>query len=531
MSFSLLLVTSTPESSRQILQSVAPLRGRFSAIRTVHSCSELLLCAKRDMPDIIITELALPDSNALSAIHALKQQGIAPRTVILSAEKNFEEAYTALLYKVDFFLLKPLDEAHLRSALEELLGKLEAKSASLSLLEYRKVIGRLFLDKAHMTLKDGQFPVEMLNELYNTCFKDGAYRMVVVTMDRSEHASYTMLTKHLDACINALFGDVRRLCYDVVMRYAGKRVHMLLNYPPECSDQVTAALEHRLSYTTQSLPSGMTVTFCCSMQHESIQDLSIMAEESMDAAWTRFTRKTSGLLTKKSESPCPPHVDKLYSSAEEDLKRACFELNLEDFQNRLQQLFSLPKTVISRSETRHLLRRVEAYMLENNKDLIAAFTNVEVVKNDLLRPMQRANSLEEYTAKYTESMVTLFKHILEQAGGSQSRHIHLAKQYIDAHLADAIHLNDVADHVGLSPVYMSALFKKQTGCNFSNYVNIRRVEAAKELLAEDELKVQAIADALGFYDSHYFSRVFKTVTGMNPTQYRTSVSKKRRNHP
>jgi AraC-like DNA-binding protein len=78
----------------------------------------------------------------------------------------------------------------------------------------------------------------------------------------------------------------------------------------------------------------------------------------------------------------------------------------------------------------------------------------------------------------------------------------------------------VADEVALSPNYLSSLFHRETGLTIRQFVDIERVEASKQLLADARRSIKQVAHALGYADQHHFSRVFRRVTGLPPSRYR-----------
>ena len=82
-----------------------------------------------------------------------------------------------------------------------------------------------------------------------------------------------------------------------------------------------------------------------------------------------------------------------------------------------------------------------------------------------------------------------------------------------------ISLGDAADATGLNPVYLSVLFKKETGINFKDYVVNVRMDKAKGLLRSGE-SINRVAELVGYQDAKYFSRLFARVVGVNPTQYK-----------
>lgn len=94
------------------------------------------------------------------------------------------------------------------------------------------------------------------------------------------------------------------------------------------------------------------------------------------------------------------------------------------------------------------------------------------------------------------------------------------KDYIENNYDKKITLKSIGSAVHLNSTYISQLFKKETRGNYNDYVLSVRILHAKKMLTESQHSVQAISDLLGFGTSKYFSKVFKDVTGMQPSQYR-----------
>ncbi|UAL50218.1 MULTISPECIES: response regulator transcription factor [Metabacillus] len=104
--------------------------------------------------------------------------------------------------------------------------------------------------------------------------------------------------------------------------------------------------------------------------------------------------------------------------------------------------------------------------------------------------------------------------------GYDEKLIRKALEYIASHYTENITLQSVADIVHLSKSYFSLYFKKQTGRNFVDYLIDLRIREAKRLLVENENRIYDVAEAAGFKDVKYFSKVFKKVTGLTPMAYR-----------
>ncbi|MGO4545996.1 helix-turn-helix domain-containing protein [Paenibacillus sp. 2TAB23] len=92
--------------------------------------------------------------------------------------------------------------------------------------------------------------------------------------------------------------------------------------------------------------------------------------------------------------------------------------------------------------------------------------------------------------------------------------------YIHHHFNQEISIQSLSEKFYLSPTYLSQLFKKEVGENFVEYLSRLRIQYACKLLAETDMTVSQIGEKCGFNDYFYFTRIFKRLNGMTPTQYR-----------
>lgn len=92
--------------------------------------------------------------------------------------------------------------------------------------------------------------------------------------------------------------------------------------------------------------------------------------------------------------------------------------------------------------------------------------------------------------------------------------------YINDNLADEIYLDTVAEKLNISSGYLSTYFKEKTGINMVEYINEARIRKATVLLVESQLKIQNVAEAVGYRNITSFNRMFKKYTGLKPSEYR-----------
>ena len=102
----------------------------------------------------------------------------------------------------------------------------------------------------------------------------------------------------------------------------------------------------------------------------------------------------------------------------------------------------------------------------------------------------------------------------------------MIKNYIKAHYAEDISMNDLAEKMNYSEAYFCKLFKQCFGINFTGYMAEYRVGIAKKLLEDPTISIKEVGRSCGYSDSNYFSRVFKRSTGYTPSEYRVRVAVK-----
>ncbi|HUD48420.1 MAG TPA: helix-turn-helix domain-containing protein [Candidatus Baltobacteraceae bacterium] len=114
--------------------------------------------------------------------------------------------------------------------------------------------------------------------------------------------------------------------------------------------------------------------------------------------------------------------------------------------------------------------------------------------------------------------------ILVQRASAEPPSIARAKQFIQENQAEVLSLGMVAKAVNMSTFYFCKMFKKATGLNFTDYVSRVRVEKARNLLLNRNLRISEIAYEIGFQSLTHFNRVFKKITGQSPTEYRSQLA-------
>lgn len=151
-----------------------------------------------------------------------------------------------------------------------------------------------------------------------------------------------------------------------------------------------------------------------------------------------------------------------------------------------------------------------ALRLSSEHDVMAAAGSLAAFRQTMIDLLQKAASLREETRSPVKN-----GHVISRA-----------ERYVAENFCDpGISLNSVAKYVGLSAAHFSTVFSQTTGRSFVNYLTSMRIERAKKLLAQTNMKLSAIAMEIGYNEPNYFSHVFRKMEGISPKEYRSRAQK------
>lgn len=156
------------------------------------------------------------------------------------------------------------------------------------------------------------------------------------------------------------------------------------------------------------------------------------------------------------------------------------------------------------------------YLLSNNVDAELVYNSSDYYINQINGVKTRAQAMKFY-AGLAE---TFFELSTRKRIKLYSFHIEKSINFINQKLYTQLTLNDVAESVGLTPQYLTTIFRRETGKTLYRHIIERKIDESKMLLLYTSESMTTIASSLGFSSSAHFSSVFRNMTGLNPTEFR-----------
>jgi two-component system response regulator YesN len=444
-----------------------------------------------EKPDIIIMDVRMPGMSGLDTLREVNK--ILPDTisVLLTAYERFDIAQDAYALGVYRYLVKPVPQETLAMTIRGALGRLEeVKAAKLKAAEERErtELVRPLLEAGFIyTLLTGDpaSPLlrsygEQLGLLRNgvirghfaAIFKDNRPGFKDIWLREDETPQIRReITNRLDCVPGALIGGIMPIFVgnDKIIRTRDilkKALKSIGNY--------------RFSYAIGSVRQGPELKFSWSEALEFIhQDFSynnLAPSQRMDKQ-AIFEAVKAGNLAK--------------------LRSAFIAWALEESGKPLD---------------RAIVAGALSALTGGGAEEILAAGQTQIT----------AGNTETWEGAEHAAQMLIFNLSLIKSPGTPlygDKRIQTALQFIDEHYHEQISLEDAAARTSLSPAHLSRLLSAETGATFTGHLSGKRIERACKELARGLLSIKEIAALCGYPDANYFSRAFKKVMGITPSEY------------
>lgn len=524
-----LLVDDEPlecEAIRFILERERP---EVQVVGQAGSGRLALKLARELRPDIVFMDIQMPGIGGLEATQALKEAVPGVKVVMLTAYDEFDFAQRALKLGASDYLLKPARPQEILRVVDNMCRELAEAAAreeeEKRLRQELEAMMPFIATGLVLDLVSGRSTnLEQLKERASFLgLGPGPYQVLLVDIDH--FAASTQARREVERQVlkkevyQALLCTLQENAQGLVTPL-GSDTFLVLACVPGGKEAALELAEKLREAVASSTPCTVTVgvgTTCADLAEVPLSY----------AAAQRAVRYGSFF-----------GADQVVASSELERGDAESTFYPYELEARLAQSVRLGEAETARAVFRELWQRLSAATAGEAElararalELATVLTRAALeggAESSVLSVLQRA-SLEELTAAPTAAAVekwvrAVLDECLKAVEASQaalrSEVIGQAKRYINQHFREPVSLEDVAREVHLSPFYLSRLFKEKEGVNFVDYLTRLRLEEAKQLLAQTNDTVAAIAEQVGYAEANYFSRIFRRHFGMSPSEYR-----------
>lgn len=463
-------------------------------------------------PDIVFMDILMPGLTGLETIASIQEKGSTNiQFVMVTAFETFEYAKQALKLGVKDYLLKPSKASEIVDALAKILEKLkqqqqwghpliqdqQAIEKALTLVE-TDVVTQLLFDHVH------EVHIDMLMEMLEIQPTDEKFVMVIIVPNSTE-LYYSSIKEKLRTVgglwMGAMYGRQLPVIVfrDDTVSFRSQAVNLanqILDLAREKNDKGWFIGFGNICYTLDDI-------------RQSYQESLIATMDSSYRNAYRFYADVPKLVTDSGAHSLKQDEKKFFDWIRKGEWESIEQVSL----SLLDQHEGLGVDVLVAQQRLQELLWVTSRVMEE----------IGIESEVLYYSMQPKDY--RMLKKETAQFITLMKNAyLFHSNRVEEDKVHQIKQYIMDHSHEDISLETLASKVDLSPIYISKTFKEKLGVNYIDFLTECRIENTKKLLADSALSLKEITFEVGYHDPNYFSKVFKKMCGISPSDYRKSIA-------
>ena len=500
---------------------------RLELSGVAHNGRDLMALILDKRPDIVITDICMPEIDGIELIRQVRERGIPCRFIIVSGYRLFEYAHNALKYNVEDYILKPIDDEELNERLKELAAEVLAEKRGAPLVGASGNDGyrRFFLNRVVEDAALEGISLEAIDRAYGIRFVPGLFQVVLVALDVAEPEAELAddsgtLQKKLALSLERM---LRKVCAQVLVDIDGYRILAGINYTADEASAVRAVLEAYFSYARDlvNLFVGMKVTLGVGSAAECAAGLKKSKAEAACAIWARIEMGLDQIIDyDRLASASAAFSQEARDALMAQVRKSCERWDAQSFSAAARALFTRLREHFCPQEAQRLCAELVECFFQVCGATVNAYSSEDYLRKQIHYGMKCATTMDAMQRAILDPIRSTMTGLINQVRAQEAKPVRQAEKYIEENYFRPLRLEDLAALVNLSPTYFSNLFKKETGETFCDFLTQLRLEKAKEYLRKSDLTVAQIADKVGYGDARYFSKLFGKAVGIKPSEYR-----------
>ena len=513
-------------------------------------------------PDILITDIRMPFMDGLELATLVKKELSDIKIVVLSGYDDFNYAKQAISIGVEEYILKPVSGENLLKELGKIAESIKAHRQEeqarekylqdmeeIRALERQKFIHDMIDGKISMqeSLEQGR---ELGIDITATYYSIVLFQAFLKDREDSDVNAYSGVNEEILKRIKEEFADL-----DNVYLYEQVGDVLCFLEKSDTLEEMGTNINRGIGRITDIMKDfeDWIYFISCGKSVERIRDVNNSYRDASRRFADRYMLDESCIILGNDDTP--QRQRKIRETIEAEKKDSAQDMDLGNIDIRKLDISGIDFKMLSQKTILHFLRSgtlsevgdlVNEYFNSIGEDamgsimfrqyilmesLLSGLTFLDSMGvgrdkasdilgelKDPIKFVENLDSSKEYIRLLLNSMIEYRNQISDK---KYLEIIEKAKKFIqDEYRNEDMSLQLVASNVNVSSNHFSAIFRKETGETFIDYLTRVRMENAKELLTCTSMKTSEIGFEVGYRDPHYFSYIFKKTIGMSPKEYR-----------
>ena len=467
---------------------------------------------EKTKPHVVITDIKMPELNGLEMLKKISEFGIKVKMIIITAYSEFEFAKKAISVGVTDYLLKPITVEDLKNVLEKIEKDIESERGN----ELPQGLRIMAFEQIIIDIIEGKVSIKKVLENYSNIINKYNFNyIIVVRFTDISNEKYKLLQENV---IN-FFKYIENFGYMCVEYKINNEILILLT-----SEETEEYIERKLNSELFSVlcNNGFENIIVVGLSTlVSIYEITDNLEEINNNLKWKLSLKKNVVFSRNLISKIPTKSFKYPKEIEQLTVVAIQEQDYSKLSNLINRFLNYCKC--GEYDPDSVIDGIACFIISiiNVIKDISYELFIKINNDMVLEKIKKCICWCEIEYILENILAVLSESKNKDLKTSYSLIIYKTVEQIKSNYAECISLENIAHNLHVTPEYLSTLFYKEVGFNFTSYVKEYRINKSKELLITTNLKIGEIAKKVGYNDPKYFCKVFKSVTGISAGKYIT----------
>lgn len=525
-----------------LINAIAWNKYGYNITAQAENGKKALEIAKKVKPHMILTDIYMPVMDGIDFAKKIKEE--LPETVVifLSGYDEFTYAQKAIEIGIFRYLTKPISEKELLMVLKEAEKDLEHHELEQAQINKLKQLIQeslpLLKERFLLNLVKGELhEKEITDKLEYLGITISADHFLCMVLSLDDYFSFIEKKSEDDTnlikfAVQNITEEILSELHETFFTFVEKQneIGILFGFASEKYSNYVSVLHPLLQKIQDSVKRylGTTISVGIGRSCSSLTKLCISYKEAQNALEYKAAFGKNSIIYIGDIEPSEKYVFSLSATEKSnELTNAVRNGNVQDSLQIMDEILEAFKSENSLNKDHMHLFVIE--IISKLVSLVLEFNgNVKEVYGEKITSLTlfHFDTIEDIRLGMQDLLTDTVHFISAKRKAFNKNFIEKAKEFIHQNYTmEGLNLNTIADSVHVSPGYLSQLFKQVVGESCIEYLCKVRMNQAKKLLKETNLKAYEIAYKVGFNDSHYFSTCFKKYVGVPPTHYRDMITK------
>lgn len=533
--YKLIIVDDEEEVRKGIIQKIDWASFGFDIPREAENGRDALDLIEENVPDAVITDITMPVMDGLKLSSVISECYPTIKTVILTGFDEFKFAQQAIRYGVIDYILKPVlpkDINNLMTRLRNIIDEEVSQKEDINRLRshYIKslpIIREKFLTQL-VTGSLSRAETDRRIQMYDVKLKGSTFMVAAAAIDAESMERSGYGGDDSELCKFAILN----ISKEIIEKYPSGEAffhddNLVFILGSEDKDKnylltKTISLLDEIRFNIKKYLK-IDISIGLGSMSDSVNKLKESYKNALSALeYKRLIGVNKVIYIEDLE---PQSTDDIIFDEEKE-NQLISSIKFGSEKDVLEAIRDIFDDIIRPTLT---LKDYQLYFLEIVATLSRLGRKFQVDIGQMLEvsninaEIQKYTTLEEIKEWIEKICIELNKTISSRMQTKTQMLLEKAKDYINKNYSDdTLSLQKLADHLYISACYLSMIFKKEADETFLKYLVRVRLDAAKDLLRNTDLRTAEIAERVGYPDINYFSFFFKKNVGMSPREYRNS---------